>query len=891
NIHHQQRSFEHHTAETCHNAEQRLKTLFFECVAELHKASARLDEALASSEVSSAATESMVAAARLRRSYEWKLFLCRLEEDCCGLIRLSQLPVEKPQQTTVPSTSLIKPTDALLSNEDAISQFLKRKLGLGGSIVAAHNKPVLQLQQLVVVKMTGSMAAVKTRIESGKVKPRFVTGDSARQTWAELMESYGELMPVSSSSSSRRARRLPTRSAYTISTNSNRSKFRQLQRNRVVQFPLFDCDLMLSSSCVLWLLRRPQINDHGAGSPSSSPILDLHDCNVYFSLQEYEARYAESFRRPLSSDQDGALQRVNKSQLAAIRRALQSLNAILDQCTSLVSEPSSASLPASAIAGHVLAVIDNDDRRNVFVRASLLQLLQTTYYSTNFVKQLAPEDATFLETHYPTAVFGAGVLSTLYVPVSSTSSRTLDTKAEFTMHPIDDRGLHELLLMYIARATKPVGSTDTNSGKSSTLESLAEADAVTELFPTDAVQVQTEAGEQTFKTNQLGLIHHATELLKATSAGGNDDEDRVDAVVVEYSLSDQQHLDETEINRRRTSTSRKKREHLEAILGSRCFWRSCLDKGSTDESPCLCHWHRTLRDSLNASEAAQYLPSSFPFSTLKTWSIDQTIQKSSSLLEEVSSRHLIQSLRGFFDHVVGSLSTSSFEVERMARPSESDTIDGGMKELEKAKAYHKEQQSILVVVEQMLEAEQATTRELRQLQQISTSTHLVLVARSPFSIAILRVITVVYPGIEMTLVESAMVELQDLNSSIRTNDLELRLRLSLRKRDLVRRRREDEEARLQAHLPRGQSMSSLSTASSVDADFAAHAPVHDVIHILRKGRRSLRQQQGQAAHHLQRPRSGTLPLSNRDIAATNAPPPIKQPVAKVGGKKPSRLGR
>lgn len=94
------------------------------------------------------------------------------------------------------------------------------------------------------------------------------------------------------------------------------------------------------------------------------------------------------------------------------------------------------------------------------------------------------------------------------------------------------------------------------------------------------------------------------------------------------------------------------------------------------------------------------------------------------------------------------------------------------------------------------------------------------------------------------------------DADIRTEDLELMLRLSTRKLQLIRRRREDEEARVTLLLAQSNSTSTTSAysaASSASYAFdtitrdvpltSSSSPVYDVVHVLRKGRKSLMQQQ------------------------------------------------
>lgn len=111
------------------------------------------------------------------------------------------------------------------------------------------------------------------------------------------------------------------------------------------------------------------------------------------------------------------------------------------------------------------------------------------------------------------------------------------------------------------------------------------------------------------------------------------------------------------------------------------------------------------------------------------------------------------------------------------------------------------------------------------------------------------------------------------DADIRTEDLELMLRLSSRKLQLIRRRREDEEARVTLRL--SQSSSTTSAYSAVSStSYATHttttqdfstvsspSPVYDVVHVLRKGRKSLMQQQERLGQSQSQNQMGFRPQS------------------------------
>lgn len=88
---------------------------------------------------------------------------------------------------------------------------------------------------------------------------------------------------------------------------------------------------------------------------------------------------------------------------------------------------------------------------------------------------------------YPTSLFGAGIFSSLYVPyfdvdVDANPSNepevvvpTSSTRA-IVMKPLDDKAIHELLLVYVARGRR-------ECYESNRLASLAISDSISTLFP------------------------------------------------------------------------------------------------------------------------------------------------------------------------------------------------------------------------------------------------------------------------------------------------------------------------------------------------------------------------------------------------------------------------
>lgn len=142
------------------------------------------------------------------------------------------------------------------------------------------------------------------------------------------------------------------------------------------------------------------------------------------------------------------------------------------------------------------------------------------------------------------------------------------------------------------------------------------------------------------------------------------------------------------------------------------------------------------------------------------------------------------------------------------------------------------------------------------------------------------------------------------DTDVRTLDPELILRLSTRKLQLLRRRREEEEARIRMRLTAQSQSTSMIAGSTFGASLDqveqnAFSPVYDVVHVLRKGRKSLQQQQQQRIKYQpSRPQSASSSRSSysdasglsRSVSETLHPqshhPPsdVKQSVRRVNNQ-------
>lgn len=238
--------------------------------------------------------------------------------------------------------------------------------------------------------------------------------DSAAEAWNgivnELQQNYRDQRAAArpapaSARSTRRIRRLPVSSqqrsvsdlaVFQTQQQGSWSCVRQLVTTETPQFTGIECDVTLSSSFVRWL------------TPSASQLCqqgwydDLVDCNIYFDLSEYHCKFSTSLQSTEGSDQYGGVS--DMAVLSSVRSALKDVNDILDAYRATLQAGRSlndmvAALPDALLLGQCEEQTgdDIDGRERVFVRASVLQLVQTIYFSTQFLPQFPPPDRLALQ--------------------------------------------------------------------------------------------------------------------------------------------------------------------------------------------------------------------------------------------------------------------------------------------------------------------------------------------------------------------------------------------------------------------------------------------------------------------------------------------------------------
>lgn len=492
--------------------------------------------------------------------------------------------------------------------------------------------------------------------------------ESSADAWQEIIDELqrSRARPLSSARSTRRIKRLPSASGRSSSESATSacfrtdddgrcSKIRHLTAGKTPQFANTECDIPLSSAYIQWL--HPAILQRSStGSRRGSAFAD---CNIYFDLAEYYCSYQSKLQ--VAADlADVSTQVTDAAALTSVHNALRSVNAILESYRLFLKANGSidfllASYPGELCRGYT-EPREGETNERLFVRGSVLQLVQTAYYNDQFLIQLSTQDCVALlqrwatlsvvlfgyrrawmscsqvccVCRYPAALIGSKLLSALFVPVATIRDQIDENLCGDSapvkpncpeMVQLSDDVLHELMLVYIARAKQCHTTNDSScGGEAGYLASIAQADAMTVLLPS-SISPSSPSDEQTRACvirNPRGL------LLNAIRARKLDERilDQVDAAVssdyvfveVGVFLVGRIVLSSTEIwlcarfqvtilqecdgsAAARTPC----RPKVHELLGPTCRWRSCLDL--QPQTPNLisqlphrhvCHWHRVL---------------------------------------------------------------------------------------------------------------------------------------------------------------------------------------------------------------------------------------------------------------------------------------------------------
>jgi len=189
---------------------------------------------------------------------------------------------------------------------------------------------------------------------------------------------------------------VPERALYQTQQESSWSRVRHLVVSETPQFTAIECDVPLSASFIHWLTPL--------ASQRCKPCrLDDHfDCSVYFDLGEYHRKFSARIQSTESTDHDAVVS--DMSVLSSVRSALKDVHDILDTYRATLQAGRPVSEVVAAFPGALLlsqcdvqAGDGADSRDRVFVRASVLQLVQTGYYSEQFLPQFPPQDRQALQ--------------------------------------------------------------------------------------------------------------------------------------------------------------------------------------------------------------------------------------------------------------------------------------------------------------------------------------------------------------------------------------------------------------------------------------------------------------------------------------------------------------
>lgn len=277
----------------------------------------------------------------------------------------------------------------------------------------------LQIQRIIAVLPSSNnsvnfhSAVAADATSSSKCKPSLHFGDSGSSAWLDIARSTIQAATPPVPLSRRSHRRLPPSKGTTSATyfdasatGEKSSGIRQFATKTTLQFPRTECDVPLSSTCISWLLASDFIESLGGGSS----LMQTIDTNVYFDLEEYELKLTKVMGGESAlASATGTSFVTDKAVFASARKSLHEVNLILEQARSSASSPLSPQAHQIMFARRAESSAGSSEklegqqqrqqqrRESIFVRASVLQLLQTAYYSEQFLLRLSPSDVVFLE--------------------------------------------------------------------------------------------------------------------------------------------------------------------------------------------------------------------------------------------------------------------------------------------------------------------------------------------------------------------------------------------------------------------------------------------------------------------------------------------------------------
>lgn len=561
------------------------------------------------------------------------------------------------------------------ANSTALKAAMRDLLIRNGPVLESGQ--TLEIQRIIAVlpskSSTSPHSAASTLSDasnSSKAKPSLHFGDSGASAWLNIARSTIQAAtPLSVPSSRRSHRQLPPSKravSATFSTSSTTtgetSEIRQFATKTTLQFPRTECDVPLSSTYISWLFASGSI--HCFGKTSWAQTIDS---NVYFDLEEYELKLTKAMGLGSAlASANGTHFVTDKAVFASAQRSLHEVNLILEHARKLSSSSprqvhqillarrAQNCTDSSKLKGHQQ---QQHSRESIFVRASVLQLLQIAYYSDQFLRKLSPSDVVVLEQlcvqrspcmsptqlkvahcinslclihivlcRYPTSLFGAGILEKLYVPYFDVDvDANPSTKPEvvvpisstgaIVMKPLDQKAIHELLLVYVARGRQEC--TEASSSGGARLASLAMSDSISTLYPAthehnsseDATQDEPAAPTKPPSVHQCTIksprsLWKQGRAVKRTGAAPHESAaaqviNSAEYLYVEYQISQASHTEE--LSQRKSSRAADLPTQIQEIFSRGCYWRSCLapaqvpPQSHNTAKQNLCAWHGVLK--------------------------------------------------------------------------------------------------------------------------------------------------------------------------------------------------------------------------------------------------------------------------------------------------------
>ncbi|KAG2868080.1 hypothetical protein PC129_g1855 [Phytophthora cactorum] len=479
-------------------------------------------------------------------------------------------------------------------------------------------------------------------------------------------------------------------------------------------------------------------------------------------------------------------------------------------------------------------------------------------FERRFLTMLPGVDVAVLRKLYPSALFGEGCITSLYVPVFTClgesevkydQAKAIAPPSRVSMLPLNDRAIHELLLVYVARGRHALKQDSGSSWDSNQqFTSLALSDAVNTLIPSRQTDSKQPAGTRfCVIKNPQGLWKQNNGWKQSKATGEQDDSEELqgfreaDVVFVECAVA----FTQLGSARQFKAAQNFKSHGMLEILGPSCMWRSCITSQDTQNNTNLCMWHASVQRFIEVGESMQYTPNGSRMKeamiTVGTDSLvertKRVIQTSSSLLEELSSRHLPYSIKAFYEHVVNATSNHAYQAEFLGETTLAGITNGSTSISDIEKSHH-ELQRLVDISEEILSTENYATRELQQLLQLT-----------------------VYPGVEGSFIQHGFFDVEELQNDIRTRDFELLLRLSQQKLQILMRRRQDEDNQVARRLASSRSLPSMSRGTAGLNGSKIGSSVYEVIHVMRKGRQSLLRQQRHQGEGIRNGSKRNAPLS------------------------------